>query len=84
MRNTPEFHEAMARMYRSIDVSPKNEATLKRAKQLLFARGMDALLEKLEGKPVAEFIGKEFVTSNVKVRFSVAKLQELIDRYAAW
>jgi hypothetical protein len=82
MRNAPEFHEAMARMYRSIDVSPRNEAALERAKQLLFARSMDALLEKLEGKPVVEFIGKEFVTSNVKVRFSVAKFQELIDSYA--
>ena len=83
MRNAPEFHEAMARMYRSIDVSPKNEAALKRAKQLIVARSMDALLEKLEGKPVIDFIGKEFVTSNVKVRFSVAKLQELLDSYAA-
>ncbi|MGE8224306.1 MAG: hypothetical protein ACN6RK_00850 [Stenotrophomonas sp.] len=83
MRNAPEFHEAMARMYRSIDVSPKNEAALKRAKQLIFARSMEALLEKLEGKPVIEFIGKEFVTSNVKVRFSVTKLQEILDSYAA-
>lgn len=70
-------------MYRSIDVSPKNEAALKRAKQLIFARSMEALLEKLEGKPVIEFIGKEFVTSNVKVRFSVTKLQEILDSYAA-
>ena len=69
-------------MYRSIDVSPKNEASLERAKQLLFAGSMDALFEKLEGKPVVEFIGKEFVTSNAKVRFSVAKLQKLIDSYA--
>ncbi len=71
-------------MYRAIDVSPKNEAASTRATQLLFTRSMNALFEELEGKPVAEFIGKEFVTSNVKVRFSVAKLQELMDRYAAW